>query len=289
MVTRARIELCNVNGRSGLHFDGRVVDVERRSHGSFSSDPMDALARWEMFHTWAEQVRPDDTDPLLDPALLGPCVPRPHQVFAIGLNYRDHAREADLPEPKQPMVFTKFQSCLSGARSAVPLTGETVDWEIELVVVIGHAAHGVSESDALEHVAGFCVGQDVSDRRVQFSDVPPQFSFGKSARGFGPIGPFLVSRHAVDWANLELLCDVNGKRMQHGHTRDLVFGVPALIAYLSRFCTLQPGDLIFTGTPAGVGSVRKPRVYLKPGDVIRSEIAGLGVLENACERSPLWG
>ena len=289
MGNRTRIELCNVNGRAALHFDGRVVDVDKRSHGSFSADPMDALERWEQFCTWAEQVRPDANDPLVDPAQLGPCIPRPNQVFAIGLNYRDHAREAELPEPKQPMVFTKFSSCLSGARAAVPLTGETVDWEIELVVVIGHTAHGVSESDALEHVAGFCIGQDISDRRVQFGDVPPQFSYGKSARGFGPLGPYLVSRHGVDWANLELLCDVNGKRMQHGHTRDLVFGVPALIAYLSRFCTLLPGDLIFTGTPAGVGSVRKPRVYLKPGDVIRSEITGLGVLENTCERSPLWG
>jgi 2,4-diketo-3-deoxy-L-fuconate hydrolase len=289
MVSRARIELCNVNGRSSLHLDGRIIDVERRSHGSFSADPMDALARWEQFNVWAETIDADSTDPELDPASLGPCVPRPSQVFAIGLNYRDHAKEAGLPEPAQPMVFTKFASCLTGARGAVPLTGETVDWEVELVVVIGHTAHAVSESDALEHVAGFCVGQDISDRRAQFADQPPQFSYGKSARGYGPIGPHLRSRHAVDWSNLELRCDVNGERMQTGHTREMVFGVPTLIAFLSRFCTLMPGDVIFTGTPAGVGSTRKPRRYLKPGDVIRSEITGLGVLENRCERSAIWG
>lgn len=289
MANRARIEFCNVGGRSSLHFEGRVVDVERRSHGSFSNDPMDALARWEQFHTWAEAIRPESSDPELDRAQLGPCVPRANQVFAIGLNYRDHAREAGLPEPKQPMIFTKFPSCLAGAQASVPLTSDTVDWEVELVVVIGHRAHAVTERDALDHVAGFCIGQDVSDRRLQFADQPPQFSLGKSARNFGPIGPWLVSRHAVDWAELDLLCDINGERMQHGHSRDMVFGVPALIAYISRYATLLPGDLIFTGTPAGVGSAQKPRRYLKPGDLVRSEITGLGTLENRCERSALWG
>ncbi|HKU42360.1 MAG TPA: fumarylacetoacetate hydrolase family protein [Polyangiales bacterium] len=289
MPNRARIEFCNVGGRSSLHIEGRVLDVERRSHGSFSSDPMDALARWEQFHTWAEALRPDPTDPELDRAQLGPCVPRPNQVFGIGLNYRDHAKEAGLPEPKQPMVFTKFPSCLAGAQATIPLTSDTVDWEVELVVVMGHSTHAVSERDALEHVAGFCIGQDVSDRRLQFADQPPQFSLGKSARNFGPIGPWLVSRHAVNWAELDLVCDVNGERMQNGHSRDMVFGVPALIAYISRFVTLLPGDLIFTGTPAGVGSTRNPRRYLKPGDLVRSEITGLGTLENRCDRSALWG
>ena len=289
MPTRNRIELCTVNGRASLHAGGRFIDVERRSHGSFSADPMDALARWKQFCVWAEPIQPDPNDAVLDPATLGPCVPRPNQVFAIGLNYRDHAREAELPEPTHPMVFTKFPSCLSGARSSIPLTSDTVDWEVELVVVIGHTAHQVAERDALEHVAGFCVGQDVSDRRTQFADKPPQFSYGKSARGFGPIGPYLVEKSDVDWANLDLTCDVGGTRMQTGHTREMVFGVPAIIAYLSRFCTLLPGDLIFTGTPAGVGSAQKPRRYLQPGDVIRSEITGLGVLENTCERSSLWG
>lgn len=290
-MARTRVELCEVHGRASLHQDGRVLDVEGRSQGAFSHDVMDLLARWQEFLPWAEQQRVQSSDPALDPAALGPCIPRPRQVFGIGLNYRDHAREAGLPEPKQPMVFTKFPSCLSGARAPIPLTSETVDWEVELVVVIGRAASAVSAAQALEHVAGYCVGQDISDRRQQFSDIPPQFSLGKSAPGFGPIGPWLVSRPALDTAlqqGLTLTCDVNGQRMQTGNTRDMVFGVAELIAYVSARCLLLPGDLIFTGTPAGVGSTRSPRLYLKPGDLIRTEITGLGVLENACERSILW-
>lgn len=288
-MTRSRIELCNVAGRANLLDEGRAIDVERRSQGRFASDPMDALNRWEEFTVWAERQRADVGDEPVDPTRLGPCVPRPRQVFAIGLNYRDHALEAQLPEPKQPMVFTKFPSCLSGAHAPVPLTSDTVDWEVELVVVMGHLTHGVSEANALDYVAGFCVGQDISDRRLQFADAPPQFSFGKSAEGFGPIGPNVVSDPALDCTNLALTCDVNGTRMQQGHTREMVFPVATLIAYLARFCTLLPGDLIFTGTPAGVGSTRKPRQYLKPDDVVRSEITGLGVLDNRCVRSALWG
>lgn len=279
---KPRIQLCNVDGRSSLHLHGRVLDVERRSQGRFSSDPMDAISRWQELCTWAMLLQDDAGDSALDPAALGPCVPRPRQIFGIGLNYRDHAREANLPEPKQPMVFTKFPSCVSGARAPIALTSETVDWEVELVVVIGQAAYGVSEADALTYVAGYCVGQDISDRRLQFSDVPPQFSLGKSATGFGPVGPWLVARDAVSWRDLELTCDINGQRMQHGRTADMVFGVPELVSFLSRHCQLLPGDLIFTGTPAGVGSTRSPRQYLRAGDVVRSEITGLGVLENRC-------
>jgi 2-keto-4-pentenoate hydratase/2-oxohepta-3-ene-1,7-dioic acid hydratase in catechol pathway len=287
-VTNPRLELCNVDGRSSLHVEGRVLDIERRSQGKFSSDVMDALARWDEFCAWAKTLSPEAGDAQLNRSALGPCVPRPRQVFGIGLNFRDHAREANLPEPKKPMVFTKFPSCLSGAHAAVPLTSETVDWEVELVVVIGRLAQAVELAQALDYVAGYCVGQDISDRRLQMSDVPPQFSLGKSAPGFGPIGPWLVVRDAVDPSQLDMFCDVNGQRMQSGNTRDMVFGVAELITYLSARCTLLPGDVIFTGTPAGVGSTRNPRLYLKPGDVVRSEISGLGVIENHCERSALW-
>jgi 2,4-didehydro-3-deoxy-L-rhamnonate hydrolase len=284
-----RIEFANVRGRASLLLRAagagapiQVVDLERRSHGIFASDPMDAIARWDEFCTFAALQLPDAVDPVLEPAELGPCVPRPRQVFGIGLNYRDHAREAGLPEPKQPMVFTKFPSCLAGARASVPLTSDTVDWEVELVVVIGRVAHAVAERDALAYVAGYCVGQDISDRRLQFEGTPPQFSLGKSSEAYGPIGPALVADPALDPNQLALTCDVNGVRMQNGNTRDMVYPVAALVAYLARVCTLFPGDLIFTGTPAGVGSVRKPRIYLRAGDVIRSEISGLGALENAC-------
>jgi 2,4-diketo-3-deoxy-L-fuconate hydrolase len=284
-----RIEFANVRGRASLLLRSaapnaatQVVDIERRSHGVFSSDPMDAIARWDEFCNYAAPLSPEPSDPVLDAADLGPCVPRPRQVFGIGLNYRDHAREANLPEPKQPMVFTKFSSCLAGARAEIALTSDTVDWEVELVVVIGRLAHAVSERDALSFVAGYCVGQDISDRRLQFEGTPPQFSLGKSSAAYGPIGPALVFVPALDPSALALTCDINGARMQAGNTRDMVYPVAALVTYLTRFCTLFPGDLIFTGTPAGVGSVRNPRVYLKPGDLIRSEISGLGELHNAC-------
>jgi 2,4-didehydro-3-deoxy-L-rhamnonate hydrolase len=243
---------------------------------------MAALGRFEELRDWASGLSLDERDPVLDARELGPCVPRPPQVFAIGLNYRDHASEAGLPIPKQPLVFTKFASCLSGARDDIALTSDTVDYEIELVVVIGKHAERVSEAQALSHVAGYCVGQDVSDRRLQFADVPPQFSLGKSAPGFGPLGPAVVAREPALEGELPLWCDVNGVRLQNGKTSDMVFSVPEIIAYLSRHSRLLPGDLIFTGTPAGVGSARGPRTYLKPGDVIRSEIPGLGVLENRC-------
>lgn len=277
-----RIELCNVDGRASLCCDGRVIDVERRSAGQFSADPMHALARFPQFRAWAQSQRAHDSDPVLAREQLGPCVPRPGQVFAIGLNYRDHAKEAGLQEPAQPMVFTKFASCLGGAVTQLALGSDTVDWEIELVVVIGQSARRVSEADALAHVAGYCVGQDISDRRLQFASVPPQFSLAKSAPNYGPVGPTLVSDPQLDPQGLSLYCDVNGTRMQDGKTSDMIFPVRTLIAYLSQHSTLLPGDLIFTGTPAGVGSVRKPRRYLEPGDSIRSEIPGLGVLESRC-------
>jgi 2-keto-4-pentenoate hydratase/2-oxohepta-3-ene-1,7-dioic acid hydratase in catechol pathway len=281
-MSQARIELCNVHGRAALHVDGRVLDLERHSAGRFTSDPMVALARWDELCGWGESLRAQESDPPLDPVSLGPCVPRPSQVFAIGLNFRDHAREAGLAEPKQPMVFTKFPSCLAGPRAPIELTSERVDWEVELVVVIGKQARRVPAERALEHVAGYCVGQDVSDRRLQFSDQPPQFSLGKSAASFGPIGPAVVARSSLASETFALRCDVDGERMQDGTTEAMIFPVPVLVEYLSRFLTLQPGDLIFTGTPSGVGSVRKPPRYLAPGNVVRSEISGLGVLENRC-------
>jgi 2,4-diketo-3-deoxy-L-fuconate hydrolase len=275
--------LANVDGRAALVIEDRCVDVEERSGGAFCADPMEVLANWDAFSDWARGQEAREQDPDLDPVRLGPCVPRPQQVFGIGLNYRDHAAEAGLDIPETPMVFTKFPSCLSGPYCEIALTSDRVDWEVELVVVMGRQAHGVAPEQALDTVAGFCVGQDISDRRLQFSDRPAQFSLGKSATGYGPIGPEVVSLDALeDPGALVLSCEVGGERMQEGHTRDMIFSVPELVAYLSRYCTLEPGDLIFTGTPAGVGSVRSPRRYLAPGDVITSEIEGLGGLVNRC-------
>jgi 2-keto-4-pentenoate hydratase/2-oxohepta-3-ene-1,7-dioic acid hydratase in catechol pathway len=277
------VRLVSRAGRAGLCIGDRVVDVERRSGGRFGADPMQALERWEEFCDWANGASAGPGDGPLDELTLGPCVPRPSKVFGIGLNYRAHAAEAGLEVPKQPLIFTKFPNCLTGPRSDVVLTSERVDYEVELVAVIGRRGRRIAESQALGHVAGYCVGQDISDRALQFADKPPQFSIGKSADSFGPIGPALVSLDAFDDPDdLHLWCDVSGERLQDDRTRDMIFPVSELVAYLSRFCTLDPGDLIFTGTPSGVGSTRNPRRYLVPGDEIVSGIDGIGVLRNRC-------
>jgi len=282
-----RLELANVGGRACIAREGRVIDIERRSAGMFTHDLMAAVGRWDELRVWARDIQPQEGDAVLEPTRLGACVPRPSQVFAIGLNYRDHAKETGMQVPAAPMVFTKFASCLAGPRASIPLTSAAVDWEIELVAVIGQRAHLLDESNALEAVAGYCVGQDISDRQLQFNDTPPQFSLSKSATSYGPIGPTLVSRVddegvALDLADLELQCEVNGVRMQHGWSRDMLFSLPKILVHLSRYVTLKPGDVIFTGTPPGAGIGHKPPVFLKPGDVIRSTITGLGTLENAC-------
>lgn len=277
------MRLVNFEGRLGLDVVGRFVDLEQASQGRVSSDPMAAFSSWAEIRRLASEQTVGDAGRLILPERLGPPVPRPTQVFAIGLNYRDHAEEAGLPIPDQPMVFTKFPTCLAGPNASVPLTSDRVDWEVELVVVIGREAHRVPAGRAWEHVAGFCVGQDVSDRAQQFAGKPPQFSLGKSAPAFGPLGPALVSPDEIpNRDDMRLRCWIDGELVQDSSTKNLIFPVPALIEHLSRWCILRPGDLIFTGTPAGVGSVRTPRRYLKAGETIESEIEGVGRLANRC-------
>jgi len=277
------IRLANVRGRAALLVGDGMIDVARASGERFSSDPMDALQKWDAFADWARERTANDPTAQFVETDLGPPVPRPSKIFGIGMNYRDHAAEAKLEIPKSPVVFTKFPNCISGPRADVVLSSDRVDWEVELVVVIGRRGRRIAEKDALAHVAGFTIGQDVSDRRMQFADKPPQFSLGKSLDGYGPIGPALVSLDAFhDPDDLALSCDVAGERMQDGRTADMIFGVAALIAFLSRWCTLEPGDLIFTGTPSGVGSAREPRRYLQAGEEIVSTIEGIGTMRNRC-------
>jgi 2-keto-4-pentenoate hydratase/2-oxohepta-3-ene-1,7-dioic acid hydratase in catechol pathway len=277
------IRLVNARGRASLVVGERLVDVERGSGGRFPADPMAALAAWDAVAAWGRGLGPGAGEAPLRESDLGPPVPRPSKVFAIGVNYRAHAAEAGMELPATPMVFTKFPSCLSGPRADVQLSSAYVDWEVELVVVIGRPSRRVPAAGALEHVAGYTIGQDISDRRLQFADKPPQFSLGKSLDGFGPTGPALVSLDALaDPNDLAISCDVAGQRMQDARTSDMIFAVPELIAFLSRLCTLLPGDLIFSGTPAGVGSTRSPRRYLAPGEEIVSAIEGLGTMVNRC-------
>lgn len=277
------IRVANAQGRAVLVIGDQIADVEQASAGRFAADPMAVLAEWPAFTAWAAGAGPSAATGRLDETQLGPPVPRPAKVYAIGLNYKTHAEEAGLPLPGKPMVFTKFSNCLTGPRGEVPLSSDYVDWEVELVVVIGRRGKAIAEVDALDHVAGYTVGQDISDRKLQFSDQPPQFSMGKSLDGFGPLGPAIVTLDALrDPNDLELTCDVADERMQAARTSDMVFNVPQLIAHLSRHSTLEPGDIIFTGTPSGVGSARQPRRYLQRGEEIVSTIEGLGTLRNRC-------
>ena len=277
------IRLTSAGGRAMIESGGKLIDVAKRSAGKLSADPMALYAQWAVFADWARAQMPDGSEPACDEAALDVCVPRPRSIFAIGLNYRDHAQEASLEIPKVPMVFTKFPSCLAGPRADIPLTSNRVDWEVELVVVIGRGGQRIAAKDALSHVAGYTIGQDISDRRQQFSDKPPQFCLGKSAKAFGPIGPAVVSLDGIaNPLDLAISCDINGERMQDSRTSQMIFNVPELIEFLSRWCELAPGDLIFTGTPSGVGSVREPRRYLQAGEVITTRIEGLGEMRNRC-------
>jgi 2-keto-4-pentenoate hydratase/2-oxohepta-3-ene-1,7-dioic acid hydratase in catechol pathway len=209
---------------------------------------------------------------------LGPCIGAVGKFVCIGLNYSDHAAETAMPVPKEPVLFMKATSSICGPNDALilPRGAEKTDWEVELGVVIGTEAKYVSEAEALSHVAGYCVVNDVSERAFQLEGTG-QWVKGKSADTFGPIGPWLVTADEVpDPQNLRLWLDVDGHRYQDGSTKTMVFGVAHLISYVSRFMSLQPGDILSTGTPPGVGHGQKPPRYLKAGNIVAVGIEGLG-------------
>lgn len=215
-------------------------------------------------------------------------VPRPGKVLAIGLNYRDHAEESGQPIPQRPVVFAKASTCIVGPGDAIhiPRVSRAVDWEAELCFVIGKRARYVSAADAGQYVAGYTIGNDVSVRDWQFHS--PTWIMGKSFDTHGPLGPYLVTPDEVaDVSNLDIKLTVNGEQKQSSNTGQLIFGVGEIIEYLSAGMTLEPGDVVFTGTPAGVGGTRRPPEFLKAGDVVRVQISGLGVLENPVEAEPV--
>jgi 2-keto-4-pentenoate hydratase/2-oxohepta-3-ene-1,7-dioic acid hydratase in catechol pathway len=202
-------------------------------------------------------------------------------VFAIGLNYAGHAAESGMDLPAVPAVFTKYPASLGGPFEPIELSGAMVDWEVELVAIIGRRADRVVEADGWSHIAGLCVGQDVSDRHVQFA-AGAQFSLGKSYRSYGPTGPWLVTPDELaDPDDLAIGCSIDGEIVQSDRTSDLVFGIARLVAELSAVVPLLPGDLIFTGTPAGVGISRQPPRFLQPGEVVESWVEGIGTIRNA--------
>jgi len=213
-----------------------------------------------------------------EPGRLGPCVGKAGKFICIGLNYSDHAAESGMAVPREPIVFMKATSAICGPNDdvVIPRGSEKTDWEVELGVVIGKPAKYVSQAEALSHVAGYCVINDLSERAFQLEGTG-QWVKGKSADTFGPIGPWLVTTDEIaDPQNLDMWLEVDGHRYQEGSTRTMVFGVACLVSYLSRFMSLQSGDIISTGTPPGVGLGRKPPVFLRPGNSMRLGVQELG-------------
>src|SRR5271163_3729967 len=235
-------------GRSVIVEGNLCVDIENASRGAFGHQIDNLYADWPGFLEWARTSAPSPDQPFEVSELDAP-VQRPRQVFAIGLNYLDHAAESGVHAPPSPAVFTKFPTCLVGPTATIELPSINVDWEVELVAVIGRIADRVSEDDAWNHVAGVTVGQDISERAVQM------------------VGPVLQ-------------CSVAGRVLQKGRTSQMVFSVSELIAAISQVCPLLPGDLLFTGTPPGVGMARTPQEFLQPGTTLVSEIEDIGKLVN---------
>ncbi len=275
------MRLVNAAGRLGLLTERGVVDVASASGGRFSADPQGVYGRWAEFTAWAAELPQSDVTPLDDQSLGSPC-PRPRQVFAIGLNYVDHAEEAGLPTSATSMVvFTKFPTSITGPVGDIELPAGSVDFETELVVVIGKPAHKVGVEGAWGHVAGLTLGQDLSERELQLRPPNPQFSLGKSFPGFGPTGPVLATiDEFADPDDVEISCLLNGEQMQRGRTSNMIFSVPRIIAELSATLPLLPGDVIFTGTPAGIGWARDPRVLLRPGDVLTTTADVIGTMNH---------
>jgi ureidoglycolate lyase/2,4-diketo-3-deoxy-L-fuconate hydrolase len=252
--------------------DGRIRDLS----GKIKDVTPDVLAPGKL----EELARIDPNSlPLVDgKPRLGPCIANIPKLVCVGLNYADHAAESGMPIPKEPVLFMKSTTAISGPNDDVmlPKGSEKGDWEVELGIVIGTKAQYVAEHDALKHVAGYCIVNDVSERNYQL-ERGGNWSKGKSADTFAPIGPWLVTADEVpDPQALDLVCEVSGQRMQNGNTRNMIFSCAKIVSYTSHFMTLQPGDIIPTGTPAGVGLGMKPQRFLKPGDTMRLTVSGLG-------------
>ena len=283
------MRIANLDGAAVITSVGGGFRLAEADGGSFGGDPDDAVARIPEIEAWMARARPT-----LDPALsmgalesqllrLGPPVTRPRQIFAIGLNYRSHADETGMQVPDHPMIFTKFPSPLAGPGASVVLPADTVDWEVELVAVIGRGGRDIARSDALACVAGFCVGQDLSERTLQMANSPAQFSLAKSHAAFAPIGPWLTTLDELpDPLDLSIECRLGSETLQSARTSQMIFDVSYQISYLSAVCELYVGDLVFTGTPDGVGFGRTPPRYLAAGDVLISVIEGLGTLRTPC-------
>lgn len=266
-------------GNAGEEKPGVIINEEYFDVSSFGEDYDERFFQHNGLSRLKEFLNENKTLPKVDPnSRLGSCVARPSKIICIGLNYADHAKETNAAIPVEPIIFFKSTSALSGPNDniIIPKNSEKTDWEVELAVVIGKRALYVEEADAMQYVAGYCLHNDLSEREFQL-ERNGQWSKGKGCDSFAPLGPFLATADELpDIYDLRLWLTVNGESMQNGTTANLIFKIPFLISYVSRFMSLLPGDVISTGTPAGVGLGFKPPVYLKEGDVVELGIDGLG-------------
>ena len=276
---------------AGLVLGDSIVDVELASEGKLGG-PLaamlgnaDAMARLRTLAGRGADDLARSARPIAKVALLAP-VPRPGKVLCLGLNYRDHAAESGMDLPAEPVVFAKASSSVIGHRAPIrlPAVSSKVDYEVELAFVVGRAAKNVPEERAMQHVAGYTVLNDVSARDYQLEKAGGQWHLGKSFDTFCPIGPWLVTPDEIeDPHSLDLQCTVSGERLQASNTSQMVFTVPQIVAYLSQVLTLEPGDVVATGTPPGVGFAREPVRFLRAGDVVECTVEGVGTLINPVE------
>jgi 2-keto-4-pentenoate hydratase/2-oxohepta-3-ene-1,7-dioic acid hydratase in catechol pathway len=259
----------------------RAVDLHDASGGQIPCEPELAYERWDEVLQLAGELSGAEAT-TIDRARLGSPSPQPRQIFGIGVNYADHGDEAGMEIPEVPLVFTKLSTSVTGPYGTIQLSTETVDWEVEIAVIIGKDARDVPREHSWAFVAGITAGQDLSDRDIQWRPPSsPQFTLGKSLAGFAPLGPILVTPDEYpDRDDIELTCLLNGEEVQHSTSAQMLLSIPEIISYLSGILTLRPGDVIFTGTPSGIGMTRKPPRYLEDGDTLESFVAGVGSMSH---------
>tara|TARA_Y100000768_G_scaffold351611_1_gene302642 strand:- start:297 stop:1130 length:834 start_codon:yes stop_codon:yes gene_type:complete len=272
-----------MNNRSALVQGEAFFDLATITNGAVSSDPMKAIQNSHLLHHYAAQLGDYKPSGIIAEANLCAPIPRPRNSFGVGLNYQLHVEEAASKTPNTPMVFTKFPSSINGPTDDVIMRSDECDYEGELLVVIGNDGKDIAKEDAWSHILGLSVGQDFSDRGVQYKDQPAQFNLGKSFDTFGPTGPYLVSTDSfTDPNDLEIVTRVNGDVRQSDRTSNMIFDIPTLISYISSITSLSVGDIIFSGTPEGVGF--RNGSFLKDGDIVETTIKGIGTMRNKCVR-----
>ena len=273
----------NINNRSALVQGEAFFDLSTITNGDVSSDPMKAIQNSDLLHHYATQLDDYESSGLIAEANVSAPIPQPRNSFGVGLNYQLHVEEAASKTPNTPMVFSKFPSSICGPTDDVIMRSDECDYEGELLVVIGKDGKDIPNEEAWSHVLGLSIGQDFSDRGIQYKDQPAQFNLGKSFDTFGPTGPYLVSTDSfADPNDLQIVTTVNGEVRQNDRTSNMIFDIPTLISYISSITSLATGDIIFSGTPEGVGF--RNGSFLKDGDIVETTIEGIGTMRNRCVR-----